>query len=222
MKRLRGGFSTTSVLCDTSVVNKWALCLVCGCGACQQTGKQNERPCRRYVGVCHEVTALPVHSLTQEQAIKLNFFLSKGRNIKGFVVKRATFRVCKVVIVTSIGGSSPSHPGRRIWSTPSHIYVQIYSLPWKKLFWWTLYSRQLWSYRCTPTLLLALRNLTYWIVRKLTMLSWILYVCRLYYRGYRILWLSACDTFVCMFHQFPTLCFELEQIWDHIYNIIVY
>ena len=42
------------------------------------------------------------------------------------------------------------------------------------------------------------------------------------YRGYRILWLSACDTFVCMFHQFPTLCFELEQIWDHIYNIIVY
>ena len=42
------------------------------------------------------------------------------------------------------------------------------------------------------------------------------------YRGYRILWLSACDTFVCMFHQFPTLCFELEQVWDHIYNIIVY
>ena len=43
------------------------------------------------------------------------------------------------------------------------------------------------------------------------------------YRGYWILWLSACDTFVClMFHQFPTLCFELEQIWDHIYNIIVY
>ena len=44
----------------------------------------------------------------------------------------------------------------------------------------------------------------------------------LQYRGYRILWLSACDTFVCMFHQLPTLCFELEQIWDHIYNIIVY
>ena len=43
-----------------------------------------------------------------------------------------------------------------------------------------------------------------------------------YYRGYRILWLSACDTFVCMFHQFPTVCFELAQIWDHIYNIIVY
>ena len=42
------------------------------------------------------------------------------------------------------------------------------------------------------------------------------------YRGYRILWLWACDTFVGMFHQFPTLCFELEQIWDNIYNIIVY
>ena len=42
------------------------------------------------------------------------------------------------------------------------------------------------------------------------------------YRGYPILWLSACGTFGCMFHRFPTLCFELEQIWDHIYNIIVY
>ena len=46
--------------------------------------------------------------------------------------------------------------------------------------------------------------------------------CQSLYRGYRILWQSACDTFVCMFHQFPSLCFELEKKWDHIYNIIVY
>ena len=33
---------------------------------------------------------------------------------------------------------------------------------------------------------------------------------RCHYRGCQILWLSACDTFVCMFHQFAMLCFELE------------
>ena len=44
-----------------------------------------------------------------------------------------------------------------------------------------------------------------------------------HYTNYRILWLSPNDTFVCMFHQFPT---RKERARDylrpHIYNIIVY
>ena len=67
-----------------------------------------------------------------------------------------------------------------------------------------------------------------WIARGFVQLSkimlrqWWADLESLNYRGYAILWLSACGTFGCMFHQFPKLCFVLEKIWDHIYNIIVY